>query len=85
MGLFLYLNLLTEKELRLACWETAAGRKAKNFSASAKASTKTKGFVGSRGSLMTYVLSVSVVGCQPGCGIGTNGGTHLTEYACPQT
>lgn len=32
-----YLNLVTEKELRLACWETADGRKAKNFSASAKA------------------------------------------------
>lgn len=60
MGLFLYLNLLTERELRLACWETAAGRKAKNFSASAKGPTKTKGFVGSRGSLMTYALSASV-------------------------
>lgn len=31
MGLFVFLNLLTEKELRLACWETAAGRKSPKF------------------------------------------------------
>lgn len=85
MGLFVFLNLLTEKELRLACWETAAGRKAQNFSTSAKGSTKTKGFVVSRGSLMTYMLSGSAVGCQAGCGVDANGGTHLTENVCPQT
>lgn len=66
-GHFLHFNLLTEKQLRLACWETAAG--SKNFSASAKGSTKTKGFVGSRGNLMTCVISASALGCQPGYGM----------------
>jgi len=85
MVLFLYFSLLCEKDLRLACWETAAGRKAKHLSESAKGSKKTKGFVGSRGRLMTSVLSVSVAGCQLGCGVGVNGGTYLAEHLCHQT